>query len=140
MPSCQPSKPIAILVDNLTNCLDLLSNNNKEGISPGISNHGEKGFWPADNDNEDIRLANIDQQTPTTPNWIPQNGLLSESSWNLREVTFSKSKFLVGTPVSDTRYEYPGSQNNNPFYPFNDQLDYALADYFAESETIKIDT
>ncbi len=32
---------------------------------------------------------------------------------------------------------YPGSQSNNPFHLFNDQLDYVLAHYFAESETIK---
>ncbi len=50
---------------------------------------------------------------------------------------FSKSEFSVGTPVSDTRYKHLESQNNNPFYLFNDQLDYALADYFAESKTTK---
>ncbi len=58
-------------------------------------------------------------------------------SRNFKEVTFGKSKFLVGTPVLDIRYEDPRSQNNNPFYPFNDQLDYTLANYFAKSETTK---
>ena len=52
-------------------------------------------------------------------------------------MTFNESKFPAGTPVSDTQYKHPGSQNNNPFYLFNDQLDYALAHYFAESETTK---
>ena len=50
---------------------------------------------------------------------------------------FGKSEFLIGTQVLDTRYKHFGSQNNNPFYPFNDQLDYVLADYFAESKTTK---
>ncbi len=89
------------------------------------------------NNNEDIRPVNIDQQRRTTPNWTPRHGLLSELSQNFREVTFSESEFPVGISVLDTRYEYTGSQNNNSFYPFNDQLDYALADYFAESETTK---
>ena len=35
------------------------------------------------------------------------------------------------------KYHHPGSQNNNPFYAFNDQLNYALANYFAQFETIK---
>ena len=30
-----------------------------------------------------------------------------------------------------------GSQNDNPFYLFDDQLNYALAKYFAESENTK---
>ncbi len=37
----------------------------------------------------------------------------------------------------DTRYVYPGSRSNNLFHSFNDQLDYALVHYFAESETTK---
>ncbi len=49
----------------------------------------------------------------------------------------SKSEFLVGTPVSDIRDEHLGSHNNNLFYPFNDQLDYALTNYFAKPETTK---
>ena len=52
-------------------------------------------------------------------------------------MTFSKSEFPTGTPVSDTRYKHLRSQNNNPFYPFNAQLDYELAHYFADSETTK---
>ena len=50
---------------------------------------------------------------------------------------FNKSEFPADTPVLDTRYEHPRSQNNNLFYPFNGQLDYTLAHYFADSETIK---
>ena len=52
-------------------------------------------------------------------------------------MTFSESELPAGIPISDTRYEYLRSQNNNPFYLFNDQIDYALAHYFADSETTK---
>ncbi len=67
-----------------------------------------------------------------------QDGFLaSESSSSLREVRFSEQEFPAGTPVSDIKYHHPSSQNDNLFHPFNDQLDYALATYFAESETTK---
>lgn len=52
-------------------------------------------------------------------------------------MTFSESEFPAGIPVSDTQYEHFGSQNNNLFYLFNDQLDYALVYYFTELKTIK---
>ncbi len=68
----------------------------------------------------------------------PQAGLLgSESSSSLREVRFSDQEFAAGTPVSNTKYNHPGFQNNNLFHPFHDQLDYRLAKYFAESEITK---
>ena len=140
LPCRQLSNPDRILDYNMTNLLDLPSDNNKKGINPEVSNHGDlKGTRPANigNDKEDIRRADIDKQRPATPNWTPQNGLLSELSSTFREVTFSKSEFLASTPVSDTRYKHPESQNNNPFYFFNYQLDYVLAHYFAESETTK---
>ena len=89
------------------------------------------------NDEKDIRPADMDKQRPATPNWTPRNGLLSKSSSTFREMTFSESKFLAGIPVLDTRYKHPESQNNNPFYLFNGQLDYALAHYFADSKTTK---
>ena len=37
----------------------------------------------------------------------------------------------------DTRYERLGSSNNNLFYPFNDQFDYILANYFGKLDTTK---
>ena len=81
-------------------------------------------------DNESIR--------DMLPRHTSQNGFLeSELSSFLREIRFSKQEFPAGTPVSDIKYDYPGSQNNNSFYPFNDQLDYVLAHYFIESETTK---
>ncbi len=67
-----------------------------------------------------------------------QDGFLaSESSSSLREVRFSEQEFPAGISVSDIKNYHPGSQNDNPFHPFNDQLDYALTTYFAESETTK---
>ena len=89
------------------------------------------------NDKEDIRPANIDEQRPATPNWMPQNTLLSKLSSTFKEVTFSKSKFPAGTPVLDTRYKHLENQNNNLFYPFNNQVDYALAHYLTDSKTTK---
>lgn len=69
---------------------------------------------------------------------IPQNGLLtSELSSSLREISFYKPEFPAAKPVLDIKYYYSDSQNNNPHYLFNDQLDYVLANYFGESETKK---
>ena len=69
---------------------------------------------------------------------ISQDKLLkSELSSFLREVRFSEQEFPVSTLVSDIKYDYLGSQNNNPFYPFNDQLNYTLAHYFVEFKTTK---
>ena len=72
---------------------------------------------------------------------ISHDGLLrSESLFSLREVRFSEQKFPTGTPVSNIKFDYPGSQNDNLFYPFYNHLDYALAHYFAKSETTKGNT
>lgn len=46
-------------------------------------------------------------------------------------------KFPTGIHILDTKYNYPGTKNNNLFYYFNEQLDYVLAHYFIESESIK---
>lgn len=53
-------------------------------------------------------------------------------------MTLDKSKFLAGILVLDTRYKQLKSQNNNLFYSLNGQVNYALAYYFADSETIKL--
>ena len=55
----------------------------------------------------------------------------------MREVWFSDQEFATGTSVSNIKYNHPGFQNNNLFYPFHDQLNYELAKYFAESKTTK---
>lgn len=50
---------------------------------------------------------------------------------------FSESKFPTCIPILDARYKHFRSPNNNLFDPFNNELDYALAYYIAESEIIK---
>ena len=54
----QSFKLIAILENNTTNCPNLPLD--KEGISSRVSNHGKKGITLADNNNDNIRPANID--------------------------------------------------------------------------------
>ena len=63
--------------------------------------------------------------------------LKSELSSFLREVKFSKEEFFAGILVFNIKYDHPRSQKYNLFYPFYNQLDYALAHYFAKSETTK---
>ena len=68
----------------------------------------------------------------------PQDGVFaSELLLSLREVRFSEQEFPVSKPISDIKYHHLSSQKNNPFHPFNDQLDYVLINYFADFETIK---
>ena len=69
---------------------------------------------------------------------IPWNELLaSDSLSSLRKEWFIRSKFSASIAISNIKYNYPRIKHQNSFYPFNDQLDYALAHYFAESETRK---
>ena len=68
----------------------------------------------------------------------PQTELFrSESLSSLRKVRFSDQKFAIGIPVSNIKFNHLGLQNNNPFYPFHDQLNYRLAKYFAEFKITK---
>lgn len=68
----------------------------------------------------------------------PQNRLLAnELLFSSRLIWFSEKKFLAGKPISDIKYNYRRSQNNNNFYLFNHQLNYLLAHYFADSKNIK---
>ena len=70
--------------------------------------------------------------------YIPEDRLFgSELSSPLREIRFNKQEFLTGTSISDIKYNYLEYKNDNLFYLFNDQLEYTLAHYFAESETTK---
>ncbi len=111
----------------------------EKDISLGVSNNNKEKIRTANiisNDNKNSKPVDIDEETPIIPNWTTQNKLLSKLSQNFKEVTFSESKFLFSIPVLDTGYVHPGSQSSNPFYPFNNQLNYAqLAYYFAELET-----
>ena len=61
----------------------------------------------------------------------------SESSSSLKEVRFSEKEFPIGTTVFNIKFDHPRSQNDNLFYLFHNQLDYAPAHYFVESETTK---
>ncbi len=63
--------------------------------------------------------------------------LASRSLLALKEEWFCSYGFPVDTPISDKKYRYPRSNHENSFYPFNDQQDYAIAHYFADSETTK---
>ena len=53
--------------------------------------------------------------------------LARKSLPSLREKWFTENKFPAGTLVSDIKYNYLRLKYHNNFYPFNDQLDYALA-------------
>lgn len=44
---------------NTTNCLDLPSDNNMKNISPATSNHGKKAIILVDNNNKNIKQADI---------------------------------------------------------------------------------
>lgn len=55
----------------------------------------------------------------------------------LKEVWFAEQEFLANLSISKIKYNHPESQNDNIFYPFNNQLDYALAYYFTNSEITK---
>ena len=95
--------------------------------------HLEDGSQLLDETNYTIRDA-----TDSPTKRISRNGLLtSESLSSLREEWFTGKEFPAGTPVSDIKYNHPGLKHQNSFYPFNDQLDYALTHYFAESEMTK---
>lgn len=47
---------------------------------------------------------------------MPQNRLLSKLYLTFKKVIFNKFKFSAGIPISDTKYKYFKSQNNNLFY------------------------
>ena len=71
---------------------------------------------------------------------IPRDRLLvSKFLSSLRKEWFTRNEFLTGTLISNIKYNHPRVKHQNSFYPFNDQLDYALAHYFAESKTTKGD-
>ena len=74
LPSHQPSTLAPILEYNTTNHPDFLSDKFEENISPGVPNNNNEKIRLADitnNVNENSRPANIDEQRPTTLNWIP---------------------------------------------------------------------
>ena len=93
----------------------------------------EDGSQLLDETNYIVRDA-TDLPTERTP-W--DRLLASEFLSSLREEWFTGKEFPAGTPVSDIKYNHLRLKHQNSFYPFNNQLDYALAHYFAKSEMIK---
>lgn len=70
--------------------------------------------------------------------YTPQNRLLrSELLLSFREVRFTVKEYAIGILVSNIKYYYPRLQNNEPFYPFYDQLNYVLDHYFVEFKITK---
>lgn len=63
--------------------------------------------------------------------------LASEFLSTLRKEWFNSHEFSIGTLISDQRYNHLESKPKNTFHPFNNQLDYILAHYFAKLETTK---
>lgn len=128
LPTCQPSNLASISEYNMTNYLDFLLDKRKKDINWAVSNNGKEEIRSTDIDNneKDIKLADIEKQRLASSNWIPENRMLSKLSSTFKEVTFNKSEFSTGILVLDTRYLHLKSQNNNPFYLLNDYFDYRL--------------
>lgn len=78
---------------NTTNFLNLPLDINEKDISPKRSENGKKRIKivKMDNDEEDIRLADIDSQKLASPNLILQNRLLSKLILNFKNMIFSES-------------------------------------------------
>ena len=89
-------------------------------------------------DHKDLIGKNSDTGSHAGVGYTPQDWLLgSESSLSLIKVRFSEQEFSTGTPVFNIKYDHLESQNDSFFYPFHNQLNYALAYYIIESETTK---
>ncbi len=70
---------------------------------------------------------------------MPRKGLFaSESFLVLKEKWFNCHDFPTSIPISDKKYKYPRSKYKNSFYLFNNQFDYNLALYLAESELLRV--
>ena len=121
---------------------DMLIPGEDDNISDNFGPYEDKQSTPEaqniEGDHRDLVGESSDTRSRAREGRTPQDGLLgSESSSSLRKDRFNKQKFSAGTLVSNIKYDHSGSQNNNLFYPFYNQLDYALAHYFAESKTTK---
>lgn len=62
--------------------------------------------------------------------------LISDFSLLLREKWFIRKKFSTSILILDIKYNYLRLKYQNSFYLFNNQLDYALAYFFAKLEII----
>ena len=62
---------------------------------------------------------NLDTRSRARARNTPKDWLLgNELSLSLKEVKFSEQEFLTKIPVSNIKYDHPGSQNDNLFYSF----------------------
>lgn len=55
-----------------------------------------------------------------------------------REVTFGEQVFPTGKLILDIKYPYLGSQKDNLFHLFNNQLDYILAIYLQRLKLLQV--
>lgn len=98
------------------NVLDSFIHHNKKKYSLGNDGQNveedQKNLIGKSLDNKSIKNILFER--------ISQDGLFAnKSSFLLREIWFSKQEFFASTLVSDIKYNYPRSQNNNIFYVFN---------------------
>lgn len=124
---------------------DTLISGKNENILDNFGLHEDKDFILEEQDIKGDYRNLVDKSSDTESHirnglskWTTQDRLFaSESLLSLIEIRFSKLEFSTNIPISDIKYQHPSSQNNNSFYLFNNQLDYALITFFTESETIK---
>lgn len=111
-----------VLNYNITNFLNLLSNNNKKDIKLIILENNKEKIRLADIDNnkKNIRPTDINKKKPITINWTFWNRLLSKFFLTFRKVIFNKSEFLAGISVLNTKYKHLKCQIYNLIYLFND--------------------
>ena len=89
-------------------------------------------------DYRDLVGKSSDTKSRTRVGRTPEDGIFrSKLLSSLREIRFSEQEFPASILISNIKYDHLRSQNDNLIYLFYNQLDYALAHYFAESETTK---
>lgn len=82
--------------------------------------------------------AIIDDSSDILTKDISQKRLLISKFLSImRKEQFSSYEFFIGTQISDIKYKHLESKYQSSFYPFNNQLNYALAHYFAKSMITK---
>lgn len=104
-------------------------------LIPGEDDNTLENFGPNKNYKSTLKKQNIEkdyrnliEKSLDTRNHV-KNGLSGytyqdrlftyELSLFLKEIKFSKQKFFIGKPISNIKYPYLRSQNNNLFISFN---------------------
>lgn len=104
-----------------------VENEKKEKYLRGNKRQDEK------EDQKDLVGKSLDNESirDRLPRCISQDGLFASQSISfLKEVRFSEQKFPAGSFVSNIKYNYRRSQNNNLFYPLYDQPEYVSTHYY----------